>query len=48
MDVTAGELVTDAGCVVCYEEVVETVLMPCRHMVVCKVGMSVVVPLGLC
>lgn len=30
-------LTVDAGCVVCCEEVVDMVLMPCRHMVVCGV-----------
>lgn len=38
MHVKSGDLVVDAGCVVCCAEVVDTVLMPCRHMVVCRVG----------
>lgn len=31
------ELTVDAGCVICFAEVVDTVMMPCRHMVVCGV-----------
>lgn len=37
-DVQGEDLTVDAGCVICYAEVVDTVLMPCRHMVVCAVG----------
>ncbi|KAL0638679.1 hypothetical protein Q9L58_002257 [Maublancomyces gigas] len=33
-NVQGEELTVDAGCVICYAEVVDTVLMPCSHMVV--------------
>lgn len=36
--VEGNEMMVDAACVICYAEVVDTVLMPCRHMVVCGVG----------
>lgn len=37
MHIASDELTVDAGCIVCCAEVVDTVLMPCRHMVVCMV-----------
>lgn len=38
MRVRSDEMMVDAECVICCAEVVDTVLMPCRHMVVCGVG----------
>lgn len=37
MRVLSDEMTIDAGCIICCAEVVDTVLMPCRHMVVCGV-----------
>lgn len=31
------EMMVDAGCIICCAELVDIVLMPCRHMVVCEV-----------
>lgn len=36
--VQSEELTVDAGCIVCFVEVVDMVLMPCRHMIACAVG----------
>lgn len=33
------ELSVNAGCVICFSEVVDTLLMPCRHLVLCGVGL---------
>lgn len=46
MDPMDNELMVNAGCVVCFAQIVEIVLMPCRHMVVCAVGSRVNPHLG--
>lgn len=38
--VLGEELTVYAGCVVCFREVVDVVLIPCRHMLVCEVSCS--------
>lgn len=40
MDITSEELMVDAGCIICCAEVVDFLLMPCRHMILCGVGHS--------
>ncbi|KAL0631514.1 hypothetical protein Q9L58_009622 [Maublancomyces gigas] len=36
MLVKSEEMMVDAGCIICCAELVNIVLMPCRHMVVCE------------
>ncbi|KAL0634984.1 hypothetical protein Q9L58_006102 [Maublancomyces gigas] len=33
----SDELTVNAGCIICFSELVDTVFMPCRHMIACAV-----------
>lgn len=46
LPLTGDELMVDAGCVVCCTEIVDVLLMPCRHMVVCEVSGGFAVRVG--
>lgn len=46
LPLTEDELMVDAGCVVCCTDVVDVLLMPCRHMVVCEVSDGFAVGVG--
>lgn len=46
LPLTGDELIVDAGCVVCCTEVVDVLLMPCRHMVVCEASDGFLVGVG--
>lgn len=38
------EMTANVGCIICFAEVVDTLLMPCRHLVLC--GVSSGCPVG--